>query len=117
MRTHLPPSFACSKCPKKYVLAWNFKNHLKMHEGILNEVCKVCNKSYSTKGGLRNHIARQHFSKLHCEVPNCSYKCGSKPTLKIHLERYHQYSDKNLIKNLLEDLEKLKLDFKKMKYA
>ena len=117
MMTHLPPSFACSKCYKKFVEAGNLKTHFKTHAGILNEVCKICSKAYSIKCVLKTHIIRQHFSKMYCEVPDCSYKTGSKSDFKRHLKKHHQYSDKNMIEHLLKDLEKLKPDFQKMKYV
>ena len=117
MITHLPPSFACPKSPKKFVLASNFKTHLKRHAGILNEACKICNKAYSYKTGLTNHIVSQHFSKLHCEVPNCSYKCATKSHLKRHLKNVHQKVSPSLIKKLIEKIDKLKPNFLMMKHA
>ena len=117
MMTHLPPLFACSKCDKKFVYASNLKLHLMRHAGILNKVCKYCNKGYSTKASLSSHIRSQHFSKLHCEIPNCLDKTGVKNSYKKHLKTVHKSYDKNIIEKLLNDLEKLKPDFKKMKYV
>ena len=53
---------------------------------------------------------------MHCEIPNCSYKTGSKGRYKLHLKETHKYSDKNLVEKLLGDLEKLKPDFQELKY-
>ena len=117
MRTHLPPSFACSKCPKNFVRATNFKEHLKIHAGILDQFCKICNKAYSSKKALSSHIMYNHFSKLHCEIINCSYKCGGIYGLKKHLKAAHKHSNQNMIEKLLEGLEKLKPDFQKMTYV
>ena len=113
MMFHLPPSFACSKCDRKFVKSYDLSRHLQRHAGILNEVCKICNKGYSIKDSLRNHIIHQHFSKMHCEVDNCSYKTGWKPYYKKHLNGMH----KNMIENILKNLEKMKPDFRKMKYV
>ena len=117
MMTHLPPSFACPKCPMKFVQAGILKNHLKIHAGILNEVCKFCNEGYTTKVGLAMHIQLQHFSKLHCEVLNCSYKTGAKRHYISHLQRSHKKFDKNLIAKFIEKVVKLKPDFNKMQYV
>ena len=114
---HLPPSFACSKCPKKFVHACNLKDHLNIHAGILNEVCKICNKGYSTKGGLTTHIVYQHFSKIHCEVPNCSFKSSAKNHLKRHLKNVHKKVNPYLIEKLIEKIDKLKTNFQMMKYV
>ena len=61
MMSHLPPSFSCSECDKKFVLAGHLKTHKKLHQGILNEIYKLCNKAYSTKVGLHFHIISNHF--------------------------------------------------------
>ena len=116
MKIHLPPSFACSKCPRKFVHAAHFKLHLKTHQGILSEFCKHCNKGYLNKNSLCSHITNHHFTKMHCVIPDCMYKAGYKGYYKIHLKRAHKYLDKNLIKKLLDDLEKLKPDFQQLKY-
>ena len=71
MMLHLPPSFACSKCPKKFVQASNLKYHLKVHAGILSEVCKICNKGYSTKGSLSYHIILKQLSTSQCIFEKC----------------------------------------------
>ena len=117
MLNHLPPSFACSKCDRKFVFPGDLKNHLKRHAGILNEICKTCNKGYSTKGPLRMHIINKHFSKIQCKIPNCAYKTGVKGHYKSHLKRQHKKLIPNLIGKLLEELEKLKPDYQKMKYV
>ena len=116
MSVHLSPSFACSKCNTKFVDAWTLKMHLKRHQGILNEVCKHCNKGYSTKISLTSHISYEHFAKMCCEIPNCSYKTGYKGHYKTHLKRSHKYSDRNLVQKLLDDLEKLKPNHQLLKY-
>ena len=114
MKIHLPPSFACSKCDRKFAYA----HHLKRHAGILNEFCKICNKGYSTKESLKKHIIQKHFSsKIHCEIPNCSYKTGVKSYYKLHLEKMHRKIDQQLIKKMLHDLQKLKPDYEKLKYV
>ena len=116
MMTHLPPSFACSKCNRKFVQRSAFKMHLKRHQGILNEVCKHCNKGYLTKISLNSHITYRHFAKMCCGVSNCSYKTGYKGNYKVHLKENHKYSDRTLIEKLLDDLEKLKPDHQLLKY-
>ena len=87
------------------------------HAGILNKVCKNCNKGYSTKDSLKAHILLEHFTKIHCELPDCSYKTGAKSDFKKHLKTTHWKIDSNLIQKLIEKIDKLKPDFEKMKYA
>ena len=87
------------------------------HAGILNQVCKICKKGYSTKNGLTCHIIQQHFSKISCDVPNCTFKCGDKSVLKQHLKTVHKKVDQNLIESLIEKLRKLKPDFQNIRYV
>ena len=117
MMSHLPPTFSCSECDKKFVQASYLKSHTKRHLGILKEICKSCNKGYSTKDGLIAHIVLKHFAKLHCEVKGCSTIFSSKPNYKFHLKTVHMKDDQVLIKNLIINLEKLKPNFQQLKYV
>ena len=117
MVIHLPPSFSCSECDKKFVRATHFKTHKKNHQGILNEICKLCNKGYTTKNGLNDHIILNHFAKLHCEVAGCLSTLSFKSDYKKHLKTVHKNEDQILIENLLINLEKLKPNFQQFKYV
>ena len=117
MLSHLAPSFSCSECDKKFVYAGHLKTHTKLHQGILNEVCKLCNKGYSTNGSLRSHIILNHFAKFHCEVTGCSSILSSKPQYKKHLKTIHKKEDQVLIKNLITKLENLKPNYQLLKYV
>ena len=107
MMSHLPPSFSCSECDKKFAHVGHLKTHKKLHEGILNEICKLCNKGYATKVGRSNHIIRNHFAKFHCEVTGCSTILSSKTNYKL---------DQTLIEILIQNLEELKPNFQQLKY-
>ena len=117
MMNHLPPSLSCSECDKKFVQAGYLKTHKKRHQGILNEICQLCNKGYATKSGLSNHIVCDHFDKFDCEVTGCSSIISSKSRYKFHLKTVHKNDDQVLIENLLIHLEKLKPDFQQLKYV
>ena len=114
---HLPPSFSCSECEKKFMQASHLNVHKKLHQGILNEICKLCNKGYITKNGLTNHVISNHFAKLHCEVTGCSSNINSKSHYKFHLKTVHKKDDQVLINNLLKNLENLKPNFQQLKYV
>ena len=82
MMYHLPPSLSCPECEKKFVQAGELNKHTKLHQGVLNEVCKLCNKGYASKVGRSNHIVLNHFAKFHCEVTGCSSIISSKSHYK-----------------------------------
>ena len=117
LMTHLPPSFACSICPKAFWHTTHLKNHLKRHAGVVSAVCKHCNKGFPTFSGRNNHIVNHHFSQLSCEVPKCTYKSAAKGIFKRHFKRKHKNVDKNLIAQLLEKMDKLKPDYNLLKYV
>ena len=117
MSIHFPPSFSCTECDKKFVMAGNLKKHKKIHQGILNETCKLCNKGFTTKGSLSNHIISDHFDKFHCEVTGCSTTLSSKQGYKTHLKTMHKKDDQVLIKKVIVNLEKLKPNFQQLKYV
>ena len=116
MMNHLPPSYSCSECDKKFVQIGHLNVHKKLHRGILNEICKLCNKAYPTKVGLSEHIIVNHFAKIHCEVPGCSSALSSKSFYKVHLKAMHK-KDELLIENLIKNFEKLKPNFQELKYV
>ena len=117
MGRHMLPSFLCSECGKMFVYAGNFKSHTKLHQGINNEICKLCNKGYATKVGLSNHIIQRHFVKFNCEVTGCSSTFCPKSYYKKHLKTVHKKDDQVLIENLIKNLEKLKPNFQQYKYV
>ena len=117
MMKHLPPSFACLKCDGKFVYAGTLKTHLKLHAGVLSEFCKLCNKGFSIKMALRNHIINSHFTKIPCEITNCLYQSSSKPNHKRHFRKVHRNIDQILTTEIFEKLDKLKPDFQMMKYV
>ena len=117
MMSHLPPSFSCSECNKKFVQAVDLKRHMKLHLGILNEICKLCNKGYASKSSLNHHTIRRHFVKFHCEVTGCSTTLSCKSTYYKHLKTVHKKDDHTLIEKLLKNLEKLKPNFQQLKYV
>ena len=117
MMTHLPPSFCCSECDRKFVHVGNLIRHKKLHQEILNEICKFCNKGFATKGSLREHIILKHFVKFPCEVDGCSSTFSSKANYKRHLKKVHKKDDQALIEKLLEKMEKLKPNHQQLKYA
>ena len=117
MMTHLPPSFCCSECDRKFVFASNLNTHKKLHRGVLNEVCEFCKKGFPTKSSFSSHFIQKHFVKLVCEVAECSFTLSSKGHYKFHLKSVHKKDDQVLIGKLLEKVEKLKPNFQQLKYA
>ena len=117
MVIHLPPSLSCLECGKKFVYVGNLNGHKKIHQGILNEICKLCNKGYATKNGLTSHIILNHFAKFHCEVTGCSSINGLKSKYKFHLKTVHKKDDQVFIENLIINLEKVKPNYQQLKYV
>ena len=116
MKTHLPPSYSCSKCDRKFVYAHFLQNHEKLHQRILNEICKHCKKGFPTKNLLNDHVISQHFERLHCEFNGSLITFNCKFNYKSHLKRSHRKDDQILIKKLLLKLNKKKPDFQQLKY-
>ena len=117
MMIHLPPSFSCSECDKKFVYVSDLKNHEKLYRGILDENCKLCSEGYATKCGLNDHIILNHFIKFYCEVTGCSSALSSKTIYMFHLKTMHKKDNQVLIKKLIINLEKLKSNFQQLKYV
>ena len=117
MKSHLSPAFSCSECDMKFVHVSNLNVHKKRHQGVLNDICKLCSTGYATKVGLNDHIILKHFVKFNCEVTGCSSVLSSKSNYKYHLKTVHKKYDQVSIENLLINLEKLKPSFEQLKYV
>lgn len=88
----------------------------KLHVIVLSEICKTCKKGFPNQIALKIHVIRFHFSKLHCEVSNCSSNFNSKRVYKQHLKSMHKKDDQGLIKKMVKKVIKLKPDFEQLKY-
>ena len=117
MLSHLSPAFSCTECDMKFVHAGNFNVHKKRHQGILNEICKTCNKGFATKVSLSDHIIHNHFAKFNCEVTGCSSVLSSKSYYKKHLKAVHKKDDQVLIEKLIVILKNFKPNFQQLKYV
>ncbi|KAK2708716.1 hypothetical protein QYM36_014352 [Artemia franciscana] len=67
----LSPDLKCSQCDKVFVHAASLIKHRSFHEG--NTVCPFCNRVYSHKYTLREHVIREHGNRAH-EVPSIAFK-------------------------------------------
>lgn len=117
LKVHLPPSYSCTKCDKKFVYAGALRGHLKQHDGILNAVCKHCSKRFTSTAHLGAHITREHFEKIPCAVPGCVASFRGKGCYKDHLRNVHNDVDTVLIGILLNMAKLLKPDHQKLKFV
>ena len=68
-----------------------------MFEEVNIHQCKICGKSYKTKGSLATHTSLTHGKNEYNGQPftclSCGKYFGSKNALNIHRSRYHNKVD------------------------
>ena len=64
---------------------------LKNVEALIKEKeCSICQKSFSTKQSLKNHIEAVHEGKRPHNCSICDYSTAHKADLKRHIEAVHE---------------------------
>ena len=73
-------------CGKMFEKKWNFKDHIRMHNGETPYQCKECNKSFTQKGNLVKHQRQHRYKSLKArKVHKCSF-CKKSFTEKYNLK-------------------------------
>ncbi len=69
--------FSCPQCEKTFTHKGNLRDHIKIHIGVKPYACCLCGKSFIDKGHLNDHM-RIHTG----EKPYACHLCGKSFTCK-----------------------------------
>ena len=58
--------YDCEFCEYKGIIA-NLNKHMKTHEGVVNN-CDLCESSFKSKNGLKQHRQSKHSEYTRCEI-------------------------------------------------
>ena len=93
------PKFICSHCSNIYISEKSLKAHILSHSvnhsRKINNLkaqsaqCGYCEKTYSTKQRLNEHIILQHENSARFECDICHRKHATEANLRGHLENYY----------------------------
>ena len=66
------------------------KSQLLCSDRSISNQCEICNKSFTRKWSLKNHIATVHGEKRSAECEICSKILVTNQALKIHIATVHE---------------------------
>ncbi|XP_060603021.1 zinc finger protein 184-like [Ruditapes philippinarum] len=84
--------YACKKCPKRFSHTDGLKKHLRAHTFKLR--CAQCKTGYPNRTCMKNHMKKEHYSKM-CHI--CP-KCGESYTDMIKFQQHmksHQEQERS----------------------
>lgn len=116
LMTHTSAHSSCPHCEMKFTFEKYLKVHMRVHHGNYNSMCEHCQKRFITLKSCNTHIIRTHFAKINCEIFKCLYKASSKKDYKAHLLEIHEDIGADLLKLLLDQIEKLEPNLSTLKF-
>jgi len=81
-----PEITECQVCKKKVSNIYKLKDHMKLHEDILEFVCDVCGKSFATIESLNKHSVLHAPKKFACEI--CDKVFSRRDYLAKHIKSH-----------------------------
>lgn len=105
-RYHLPPTFSCSICDKKFHQKSQAKTHEKqVHEKIRPYKCDECDASFSQPKHLENHQnTHSGLKPFICDHDGCDFAAASPDTLRGHKKRHHVEEYSKTMKKKEQDI-------------
>jgi len=78
--------FTCHICQKKFTDKPKLQDHIRRHEGVKPYVCDECQKCFCTAGELKNHqLTHSDFKGFCCGL--CGKDCKRPTAVKRHFKR------------------------------
>merc|ERR1712226_1064728 len=98
--------WTCLQCGKYDNSRFHLRRHVETHIQGFSHSCPVCEKSFSTRGGLKSHIVTKHPEEkptkpYNCDI--CDKSSSSKMALKVHKIRNHDNQSDN--ENIKADMD------------
>ena len=83
--------FQCKKCDRSYSTKGALKNHNLIHEGIPKKYdCSLCDKKFVSEAVVDQHILAVHEGKKPHLCSQCGHSSANKSNLKMHIEHVHE---------------------------
>ena len=84
----------CKTCQKSYSSRQNLKNHInEVHFKIKNHKCNECGKPFSQNKSLKRHMELVHEKQKKFKCEHCMKAFSQKGNMKRHITRFHSKLD------------------------
>ena len=80
--------WTCKICWKTKAHKGDLQKHAETHIKGISHVCHICNKTFTNRHNLRNHISGTHSQLLSCEI--CGKAGMSRHTYRMHKRSKHK---------------------------
>jgi KRAB domain-containing zinc finger protein len=121
LRYHKSLKYKCTypDCQRVFSKSWDVRRHVEhYHLLVRNHQCNTCGEGFWKKASLECHIVSSHLKlKFSCEVLHCGAQYGSKKSLRLHIKRNHQDLDKDIVKQLQDNLRNIQIPNEKNSYS
>jgi hypothetical protein len=88
---HLTRTYECLLCNLKYWTLRDVERHQLVHTPTFNFPCEFCDKKYSYKQMLEEHLQRDHANKrFTCGILNCHKSFAVERALRLHHKIIHE---------------------------
>lgn len=82
--------YKCDQCGVTYAHRNTFRKHIKsVHEGVRPHVCTICDKRFTMKAQLNDHLVI-HTGEKAFVCDRCGKRFNRKNVLRMHKQRVHK---------------------------
>ncbi|XP_012156951.1 transcription factor grauzone [Ceratitis capitata] len=81
--------FECTQCSKKFSKQYILDSHIKIRHSAKDQICKLCDKAFSSVSILRQHQKNVHLNEFESVCDICGKRLRNPANLQYHMDNIH----------------------------